>query len=85
MATGAEFTFTSKCDQCGVSLRKGFARCPACRALRLEFAGWEHCVVDTPGACCLSGATANVLAPDGNYYWAPYFIDLVRAGKFNAQ
>jgi hypothetical protein len=73
---GAEFTFSTKCSNC--------ARCRKCRALRQEFAGWENCVTDTVGSCVWSGSATDVKAPDGNYYWAPYFIDLVRDGKFNA-
>src|SRR5205823_3342591 len=78
----AQFTFSMKCKGCGAALQTGFARCPKCRTLRQEFIGWEHCVTDTEGRCVWSHAATDVKAPDGNYYWAPYFIDLVRDGKF---
>ena len=79
---GAQFTFSTKCGKCGAGLQIGFARCRNCRAIREEFIGWEYCVTDSVGECVLSAAKSDVKAPDGNYYWAPYFIDLVRAGKF---
>lgn len=81
---GAQFTFSTKCRNCGAGLQAGFARCKKCRAIRPEFAGWEHCVSDTIGSCVLSGSATDVKAPDSQYYWAPYFIDLVREGKFHA-
>jgi hypothetical protein len=78
--TGAEFTFSTYCRQCGARLHPGFARCPMCRAIREEFCGLERYVADQAGCCCLSGALSDVRDSDGQYYWAPYFIDRVRAG-----
>lgn len=78
--TGAEFTFSTHCWQCGTQLQQGFARCPKCRAIREEFFGLERFVADRVGCCCLSGAQSDVRDSDGKYYWAPYFIDRIRAG-----
>lgn len=79
--TGAEFTFSEECAACGGNLHQGFARCPNCRAIREEFRGLERFVADQPGICCLSAAVSDVRDADGQYYWAPYFIDRVRAGE----
>ena len=81
--TGAEFTFSQHCAGCGHELRRGFARCGNCGALRIEFAGLDRFVADEAGCCCFSGAETDVLGPDGNYYWAPYFIDRIRDGKID--
>ncbi len=78
--TGAEFTFSTHCQECGAPLHQGFARCPRCRAIREEFRGLERFVADRVGLCCLSAARSDVQDSDGRYYWAPYFIDRVRAG-----
>ncbi|VTR98305.1 unnamed protein product [Gemmata massiliana] len=79
--TGAEFTFSTHCRECEAVLHQGFARCPKCRAIREEFRGLEQFVADRVGCCCLSGARSDVRDSDGSYYWAPYFIDRVRAGS----
>jgi hypothetical protein len=79
--TGAEFTFSTHCRACGAPLHPGFARCPRCGAIREEFVGLEGFVADRPGCCCLSGALSDVRDADGRYYWAPYFIDRLRAGE----
>jgi hypothetical protein len=78
--TSASFTFSTYCRNCLERLYPGFARCPNCRAIRDEFRGLERFVVDQLGQCCLSGAMADVRDLDGSYYWAPYFIDALRAG-----
>ncbi len=78
---GAEFTFSNDCKGCGTSLHRGFARCPKCPSVREEFRGLERFVADQVGRCCLSGACSDVRDSDGNYYWAPYFIDRVRTGE----
>jgi hypothetical protein len=78
--TGAEFRFSTHCRGCGAHLHQGFARCPKCQAIREEFLGLERFVADRVGSCCLSGALSDVRDSDGRYYWAPYFIDRVRAG-----
>ena len=77
--TSSEFTFSTHCRECGAELHKGFARCRNCRAIRAEFRGLERFVADSVGCCCLSGSETDVRDSDGNYYWAPYFIDRVRA------
>jgi hypothetical protein len=79
--TSAECTFSTHCVACRSRLPTGFARCPNCRAIREEFVGLERYVTDEFGHCCLSGAMSDVKDSDGNYYWAPYFIDRVRAGE----
>ena len=77
----AEFTFSTNCKACGACLHQGLARCPQCRAIRIEFDGLEQFVSDQLGCCCLSGAVSDVRDENGNYYWAPYFIDRIRAGE----
>jgi hypothetical protein len=77
----AERTFSDECSVCGGPLYPGFARCSICRAIRKEFKGLERFVVDKPGPCCRSGAPGDVRDQNGNYYWAPYFIDMVNAGE----
>jgi hypothetical protein len=78
---GAEFTFSTICNACGAALAEGFARCRKCRTIREEFRGLERFVAEQPGRCCLSGALCDVQEPNGDYYWAPYFIGRVRAGE----
>jgi hypothetical protein len=78
---GAEFTFSHECRRCGAALHPGFARCPQCRAIRAEFDDLERFVVEQPGRCCLSGALCDVMDSAGSYYWAPYFVDRVKAGE----
>lgn len=77
---GAEFSFSTHCELCKEPLHDGFARCPKCRAIRKEFRGLEQFVTVQMGRCCLSGALSDVRDSDGNYYWAPYFIDRVQVG-----
>lgn len=80
--TGAEFAFSKHCPQCGQKFRFGFARCAECNAVRVEFIGFEQFVSDVAGHCALSGSPTDVKAPNGKYYYAPYFIDMVHEGKF---
>jgi hypothetical protein len=82
---GAGFTFSTHCRECGAQLHQGFARCPKCRVIREEFRRLERFVADQVGLCCLSAARSDVRDSDGRYYWAPYFIDRVRAGLSGAQ
>jgi hypothetical protein len=79
--TGAQFTFSRTCGKCTKEFDIGLARCPHCGTIRGEFAGMEQFVTDHTGFCYLSGAKTDVRGPDGEYYWAPYFIDRVRTGK----
>jgi GNAT superfamily N-acetyltransferase len=79
--TDAESTLSKYCPACGEQFGQ-FARCTRCNTVRNEFIGLEHCISDIQGACDLSGSISDVKAPDGRYYYAPYFIDMVRGGKF---
>jgi hypothetical protein len=79
----AQFTMSPTCPSCGSRLKMGFASCPNCRAVRPEFKGLERYVSEETGFCALSAAATDVKGPDGKYYWAPYFLDMIRAWKFD--
>ena len=76
-------TLRSECEKCKAPLYEGFARCPSCGALREEFKGFENAVVLQKGPCWLSGAPTDVRLPNGDYFWAPYFIEYVEDGLIN--
>ncbi len=64
---------------------EGFARCQnsSCGAIREEFKNFEHLVVLEKGHCLLSGAPTDVRLPNGDYFWAPYFLDYLERGLIN--
>jgi hypothetical protein len=72
----------SRCRRCGAALYQGFARCqnPECRAIREEFQDYGSVVVDQVTACIFSGAPTDVQLPNGDSFWAPYFLDMVAEG-----
>lgn len=69
------------CPKCGRQ-NFGFARCqtPGCGEWRADFRGREGVVVGQIGRCVLSGALTDVRLPNGDYLWAPYFLDFLQAG-----
>lgn len=70
-----------ECPKCG-RLNAGFARCQTsgCGELRREFHGREAVVVEQIGPCVMSGAKTDVRLPNGDYLWAPYFLQYVEKG-----
>jgi len=81
MTKSYEFTLLKECPHCGDPLSVGFARCrnPGCAKLRPEFESHAAVVADRLGPCVWSGANTDVKLPTGDYLWAPYFLDAVRA------
>jgi hypothetical protein len=80
-----QITLPTHCGKCGTSLYEGFARCqnPACGAIREQFKDFERLIVPEKGHCLLSGAPADIRLPNGDYFWAPYFIDYLERGLIN--
>lgn len=76
----AEETLPGYCERCHATLYFGLARCRSCGALRPEFEPHLSVVAEKIGACSLSGATSDVCLPNGEYLWAPYFLDMVAKG-----
>ena len=76
----AEETLSTCCERCHATLYLGLARCRSCGALRPEFEPHASVVSERVGACCLSGAECDVCLPNGEYLWAPYFLDMVAEG-----
>jgi hypothetical protein len=81
-----EFTLTKACVGCGDPLPLGLARCrnPGCLMLRPEFVPHAKVVGDVQGRCLWSKARTDVRLPNGDYLWAPYFLDAYRAGWIDA-
>src|SRR5262245_23812882 len=80
MARSAEETLSPVCSACGRHIGRGVARCRACGAIRLEFVAHSAVVSERLGCCTLSAAIADVRLPNGDYLWAPYFLDCLAAG-----
>jgi hypothetical protein len=69
-----------RCSCCHADLYQGFARCPRCRQVRPEFAQYLSVVSDAPTGCSFSGADTDVVLPNGDGIWAPYFFGFLDAG-----
>jgi hypothetical protein len=80
MARSAEETLAPVCPACSGHIGRGMARCKACGAVRPEFAAHPAVVSDRWGFCTLSGAVTDVRLPNGDFLWAPYFLDCLAAG-----
>jgi hypothetical protein len=80
MAGSAEETLSPVCPGCGGQIGRGMARCKACGAVRPEFAAHWAVVSERRGCCTLSGAITDVRLPNGDFLWAPYFLDCLAAG-----
>ena len=65
---------TKSCYECHSALRPDFARCP-CGTLREAFKGTASIVALEPGHCVLSGALTDVRLLNGDYIYAPYFLE----------
>src|SRR2546430_1226798 len=72
------------CPKCG-RLNAGFARCqtPGCGELWSELRGREAVVVEQFSHCVLSDALTDVKLPNGDYLWAPYFLDMLSNGMLD--
>jgi hypothetical protein len=86
MPKSYEFTMSRECSHCGDLFSIGFARCdnPACCKIRPEFAKHEKVVAKDRGTCIWSGRNTDVRLPNGDWLWAPYFLDALRAGWLDA-
>ena len=82
MEKSYEFTLLRECPHCDDPLPIGFARCrnPACGKLRPEFEAHAAVVSGRFGRCMWNDSRTDVRLPSGDYLWAPYFLDAVRAG-----
>jgi hypothetical protein len=82
MTKSCEFTLLKECRYCGSPLPIGFARCqnPGCGRLRPEFEAHAGVVAKRSGRCTWKGLPTDVRLPTGQYLWAPYFLDALRAG-----
>ena len=81
-----EESLSATCHACGSTIYAGYARCenPKCGSLRKEFEDYPDVVVVERGYCVLSGALSDVRLPNGDYLWAPYFLDFVSAEWLDA-
>lgn len=86
MTKSYEFTLLKTCPHCGLRLPIGFARCQdrGCGKLRPEFEPHARVVTERHGRCAWKGAPTDVRLPGGQYLWAPYFLDALRAGWLDA-
>lgn len=87
MIKSYEFTLLKECSHCGSPLSIGLARCrePRCGKLRPEFEQHAAVVSERPGRCMWKSDLTDVRLPDGQYLWAPYFLDALRAGWIDGQ
>jgi len=82
MPRSYEFSLVRECAHCGERFSIGYARCenPACGKIRPELTKHEVVVMDNRGICVWSGRNTDVRLPNGDWLWAPYFLDALRAG-----
>lgn len=82
MPKSYEFTLVRECAYCGERFSIGYARCenPDCGKIRPELAKHETVVMGNRGICVWSGRNTDVRLPNGDWLWAPYFLDALRAG-----
>jgi hypothetical protein len=74
-------TLSAKCTGCGNWLNQGFARCATCGTVRSEFEAYRSAIgTDQDKGCIISGAETDVVLPNGDPLWAPYFLDFIEAG-----
>jgi len=72
-----EYELPKHCSDCGAVVYAGFARCNSCGALRPEFVPHASVVASTLDACIFSGAETDVVLPNGDGIWAPYFLSML--------
>ena len=86
MPKSYEFTLIRECAYCGERFSIGYARCenPACAKIRPEFAEYDKVVMKKKGICVWSGRKTDVKLSNGDWLWAPYFLDAFRAGWISA-
>ena len=80
MTRSAEETLSPVCPYCDGQIGRGMARCKVCRTVRPEFVAHQKVVSERLGCCTLSAAITDVCLPNGDYLWAPYFLDCLAAG-----
>lgn len=72
-----EFELPKHCSNCGAGVYAGFARCKSCGTLRPEFIQHATAVVSEVDRCIFSGAETDVVLPNGDGIWAPYFLAML--------
>ena len=72
------------CTKCKIR-HFGFAQChnPSCFEIRKEFEGYKHLITPQFGRCVISGAETDLELPNGDYLWAPYFLQYMETGWLN--
>jgi len=87
MPKSYEFTLVRECVHCGERFSIGYARCenPGCGRIRPELEKHGKVVMEGRGICVWSGRNTDIMLPNGDWLWAPYFLDAMRAGWIDAQ
>ena len=72
-----EYELPQHCTECATSIYAGFARCKTCGTIRPEFIPHASVVADELNGCIFSGAETDVVLPNGDGIWAPYFLAMI--------
>ena len=68
------------CPGCGASVRNGFAKCRRCGRVRPEFEPYTTLISEVENRCIFTGSLTDLVLPNGDAVWAPYFLDLIEQG-----